>query len=611
MTHIYIEQNTGLTEEVSSSIISKLYELAISGDLDETSDLKGRLHSVGGYDVQVAYLNEHFDDLYITVDKTYISFEDPVVQRLMATRWGDGTGVTNTDMLAVTTLVPQDGFQNNTHIHTFNELGRFTTITTLNGAVFFRCTGLTSIDISNIQHIGMQALYECSNVQFGDLQLPNVVDIGQEAFRNDFGITSIFLADGCLLDGHSIFYGCSNMTQANLGNNPTFSSKAHSVFGECSSLQSVTGLSNLTQIPHDTFKNCTALTTLDFDYSKITNIGENSFSGCTSLSGSYTFPMLENIGARAFQQTAIQSVSFGRSLNLSDYCFRECTSLTSVQFPTGCKFQEGVFSSCTNLQTVSNLDNIQLLGVANMLFQNCSNLIFPSTITISSETNKSSSYGYWLDHAFRNCQLAGKNVILDNSIKGIGQDAFANTHLQSITANGVEAISGYAFSGVDAEEIILPNVSSYLSGGNGNNQYQIFGSNQFLKKVVLGHIKEIRDVNSFAVERAWFYGTPLLETLDIGDSIENIRVNDRGSIFQQNTVYNNFKYYIIRNTTVPTMTLTNGNASSNIIKSFGGYNNPNAMIYVPDSALNAYKTAENWSLIADRIHPLSEIEPNE
>ena len=68
MTHLYIEQNTGLTEEVNSSIISKLYELAISGDLDETSDLKGRLHSTSGYENEVSYLTTNFSDLYINVD---------------------------------------------------------------------------------------------------------------------------------------------------------------------------------------------------------------------------------------------------------------------------------------------------------------------------------------------------------------------------------------------------------------------------------------------------------------------------------------------------------------------------------------------------------------
>lgn len=90
MTHLYIEQNTGLTEEVNYSIISKLYELAISGDLDETSDLKGRLHSTSGYNDEVTYLNNTFQNLYITCDKLYVRFQDPAVeQALVSQNLGD------------------------------------------------------------------------------------------------------------------------------------------------------------------------------------------------------------------------------------------------------------------------------------------------------------------------------------------------------------------------------------------------------------------------------------------------------------------------------------------------------------------------------------------
>jgi len=68
MTHLYIEQATDKTEEVNSSIISKLYELAISGDLDNTSNLKGRLHSNTAKEKHVTYLNNNFDELYISAD---------------------------------------------------------------------------------------------------------------------------------------------------------------------------------------------------------------------------------------------------------------------------------------------------------------------------------------------------------------------------------------------------------------------------------------------------------------------------------------------------------------------------------------------------------------
>lgn len=95
MTHLYIEQNTGLTEEVNSSIISKLYELAISGDLDETSDLKGRLHSTRAKRIEVQYLTSMFSELYITADIYYKHFVDPAVAEFFAKcPAGDGSGIT-------------------------------------------------------------------------------------------------------------------------------------------------------------------------------------------------------------------------------------------------------------------------------------------------------------------------------------------------------------------------------------------------------------------------------------------------------------------------------------------------------------------------------------
>lgn len=88
MTHLYIEQATDRTEEVNSSIISKLYELAISGDLDNTSDLKGRLHTTVCKDIHYNYLNNNFDELYISADTLSITFEDPDVESAVASYLG-------------------------------------------------------------------------------------------------------------------------------------------------------------------------------------------------------------------------------------------------------------------------------------------------------------------------------------------------------------------------------------------------------------------------------------------------------------------------------------------------------------------------------------------
>jgi len=69
-----------------------LYELAISGDLDETSDLKGRLHTPSAYAYEIEYLTTAYTDLYINADKSYIKFEDDIIQSRLSNYVGDGSG---------------------------------------------------------------------------------------------------------------------------------------------------------------------------------------------------------------------------------------------------------------------------------------------------------------------------------------------------------------------------------------------------------------------------------------------------------------------------------------------------------------------------------------
>ena len=61
MTHLRIEQNTGITEEVSSAVITKLYNIVHDNILDSESNLKGRLHTSSTYQSYIDYLQGQFD----------------------------------------------------------------------------------------------------------------------------------------------------------------------------------------------------------------------------------------------------------------------------------------------------------------------------------------------------------------------------------------------------------------------------------------------------------------------------------------------------------------------------------------------------------------------
>lgn len=597
MTHLYIEQNTGQTEEVNASIISKLYELASSGDLDNTSDLKGRLHSSTGRDVHINYLNNNFSDLYVSADDVYITFADPEVDRVLSTFWGDGNGVTAAQMATHTNLgfsstdlvTGKRPFLDNTNITSFNELGNFPSIKKIgNDQTFCGATNLTSIDLSNMEEIGFQAFRGAGIT--GVLNLPSLVK---------------------LVD-RNIFTECVNITEVNFG--PNFISLGSNCqFEQCTNLNKVTGLSNITSMPKYLFRNCSSLTSVDFDWSKITSIGETAFGGCSSLVlNNLSIPNLESLGPYCFSNTKITSVNnLGSITEIPNYCFRGCTDLTSVTLPqtfTGF-LGIGAFNGCTSLTTINNLGNsISIEKTGEYIFNGCSNLVFPQTLTITSQVPLTNNMNdNWLREAFQGCNI--HEIILDSSVKGISRLAFKNSTLTTLTAPGVKYLGQECFMNCLIAEVNLPSVIGHIAS-SGNNPYNYFTDCPNLTKVVLGKWNMLQGyVTDSDRDRGWFRGTTTnLNTFDVGDVITEIRINKRSGVFANSSSL--LQKFIIRNTTVPTLTKTQSPnteyTEQEIINCFGG---SQVKIYVPDSAVNDYKTANIWSQIASYIYPLSDIEP--
>lgn len=173
MTHLRIEQNN-IQENVSGAVIEKLYQLAISGDLDQSSNLAGNIHTTATCQEYIDAITGEFPELTISSDNIYIMFVDPEVKRVMATQFGDGTNVSASDLVGVTTL-PQQLFQNNSNISTFNELKNLRGITTI-GSNCFAGSTIQSIALDNITSIGERVFRGCSSLGSGqtlELNLTN------------------------------------------------------------------------------------------------------------------------------------------------------------------------------------------------------------------------------------------------------------------------------------------------------------------------------------------------------------------------------------------------------------------------------------------------------
>ena len=116
----------------------------------------------------------------------------------------------------------------------------------------------------------------------------------------------------------------------------------------------------------------------------VTEIGNNTFSGCTKLE-SVTLPStLTKIGSGAFSYTSLKSVVIPASVTeIGDHAFSGCSSLTSIDIPEGVtKIGSGAFYGCTSLTSITIPASVTEIG--NYAFQNCTSLksvVIPASVT--------------------------------------------------------------------------------------------------------------------------------------------------------------------------------------------------------------------------------------
>ena len=101
--------------------------------------------------------------------------------------------------------------------------------------------------------------------------------IGNYAFSDCSGLTSLILPSSVTEIGNSAFSGCSGLTSLTLPSSVT--SIGEFAFMYCSGLTSLTIPSGVTTIDYYAFADCRGLTSLTLP-SSVTSIGDSAFSGC-------------------------------------------------------------------------------------------------------------------------------------------------------------------------------------------------------------------------------------------------------------------------------------------------------------------------------------------
>ncbi len=244
-----------------------------------------------------------------------------------------------------------------------------------NGA-FINCSGLTSVTISNsVTSIGVAAFYGCSSLT--SVTIPNsVTGIDIYAFYGCSSLTSVTIPNSVTSIGNRAFYGCSSLTSVTIPNSVT--SIGTLAFKDCSSLAIVNFNATNCYIELNSFpifEGCPSLTTLNIGDS-VTHIPNSIFSGCSGLT-SVTIPnSVTSIGNSAFAGCiGLTSVTIGNSVtSIGNYSFNGCSGLTSVTIGNSVtSIGEKAFRGCSSLTSVTIPNSVTSIGES--AFNGCSSLM--------------------------------------------------------------------------------------------------------------------------------------------------------------------------------------------------------------------------------------------
>ena len=349
-------------------------------------------------------------------------------------------------------------------------------VTSIGGSAFSGCSSLTSITIPFVGQNadgsgepGFEYLFGArgpTDYNGGDVpsSLREVIItgiIGDYAFPNCDGLTSITIGDSVTSIGSEAFRGCSGLTSVTIGNGVT--SIGNYAFYGCSGLTSITIPDGATSIGNRAFSGCSGLTSIVIPDS-VTSIGDYAFSGCSGLTSVVIPDSVTSIGDSAFSGcSGLTSVVIPDSVtSIGDSAFSGCSGLTSIVIPDSVtSIGNYAFSGCTSLQ-------FNEYGGAKYLGNDANPYLVLYDVTDTSVTSFEimAQTKIIYDSAFSGCSGLTSIVIPDN-VTSIGRYAFSDcSGLESVTiGDGVTSIGNGVFYGCgDLISITIPDSVTSIGG---------------------------------------------------------------------------------------------------------------------------------------------------
>lgn len=282
-----------------------------------------------------------------------------------------------------------------------------------NKYMFDRCYKLVSLTLPNeLKRLPRQFVSRCPllvNLQIGN----NVSTIDDYSIHDNPYLLSLTIPEGVTTMGREACEsnGIEELTLPN-----SLNTIDYFTFANNTNLKTIHFGTGLKDIAWGAFKGCSALENLDLSTSNIENIQSYAFSECTSLS-SVKFPSsLRQIYGNAFSQnSALQAVTFNDGLDGIGGSAFSNTGLTTVTLPNSLTYLgSSAFSSCKDLASISIGTGIT--EIPYNCFSGCNALTsvdLPEHVT----SIGGGAYSY--------CDGL-VSITLPSSIQAVGASAFAN-----------------------------------------------------------------------------------------------------------------------------------------------------------------------------------------
>ena len=280
----------------------------------------------------------------------------------------------------------------------------------------------------SVTGIGEKAFENCSGLT--SVTIPNsVTSIGGYAFKYCYGLTSVTIGNGVTSIGESAFEGCSGLTSVHISDLAAW----------CKIEFKSGGSSNPLYHEGHLYLNGKEVKDLIIPNS-VTSIGNYAFSGCSGLTSVTIGNSVTSIGGRAFEGcSGLTSVTIPNSVtSIGNYAFSGCSGLTSVTIGNGVTSIGGnAFYRCSGLTSVHISDLVAWCDIESNAYFECAYRLYLNGEEV-------------------------KNLVIPNSVTSIRKYAFRYcASLTSVTIHeGVTEISSSAFKGCHITKENFRNYSS-------------------------------------------------------------------------------------------------------------------------------------------------------